>query len=76
MIQIEDIRLEILWMCQTTDGEFWPDEIASRLRLDYFETADALKMLAEAGQIVRLPYGRRFLSPRERCQMVPSFSPG
>ena len=62
--RIEDIRFEILWYCRTTKGELWPDEIAQRLRLNYFETAEAMEMLAEAGQLACLPYGKRWLPPR------------
>lgn len=51
---IEDIRLEILWCCRTTEGALWPDEIAERLGLDICETIEAMEMLGDAGQLARL----------------------
>ena len=50
----EDIRLEVLWCCQMTDGDLWPDEIADRLALDLCETIEAMEMLADAEQLKRL----------------------
>lgn len=51
---IEDIRLEILWCCRTTEGDLWPDEIAERLGLDIFDTIEAMEMLEDAGQLKTL----------------------
>ena len=51
---IEDIRIEILWCCQATEGDLWPDEIAERLGLDIWDTIEAMEMLAGAGQLKRL----------------------
>ena len=48
---IEDIRHEILWCCRGIDGELWPDEVAEHLDLDLCETIEAMKMLADAGQL-------------------------
>ena len=51
MIQVEDIRHEILWYCQGIDGELWPDDIAERLDLDICEAIEAMEMLADAKQL-------------------------
>ncbi len=61
---IEDIRLEILWCCRGMNGELWPDDIAERLDLDMCETEEAMKMLADAGQLERIGECERIVIER------------